>query len=71
MDEADLAQRAEALFLAEALARVDQRAAEPQTICRDTECCLDCGEPIPTARRLAVPGCIRCRDCQAQMERRT
>lgn len=26
--------------------------------------CEDCGEPIPEARRLAMPGCIRCIECQ-------
>lgn len=26
--------------------------------------CLDCEEPIPEARRKAVPGCQRCIDCQ-------
>ena len=28
--------------------------------------CEDCGEPIPEARRLAVPGCTRCVVCQAE-----
>lgn len=30
--------------------------------------CIDCDEPIPTARRLAVPGCRRCIDCQEALE---
>jgi phage/conjugal plasmid C-4 type zinc finger TraR family protein len=30
--------------------------------------CEDCGEKIPEARRLAVPGVRRCRDCQAQAD---
>lgn len=30
--------------------------------------CLDCGEPIPEARRLAVKGCFRCVDCQIVAE---
>jgi len=29
----------------------------------------DCGEPIPEARRQAVPGCRLCIDCQARLER--
>jgi len=33
--------------------------------------CIDCGEPIPRARRMAVPGCCRCVDCQAEFERRS
>ncbi|MCP1652609.1 TraR/DksA C4-type zinc finger protein [Pseudomonas nitroreducens] len=36
------------------------------------EYCEDCGEDIPSARRLAAPGCTRCIDCQAmdELERR-
>jgi len=30
--------------------------------------CLDCGEPIPEARRKAVPGCTRCVTCQTEFE---
>lgn len=26
--------------------------------------CEDCGEAIPEGRRLAVPGCKRCTDCE-------
>lgn len=29
-----------------------------------------CGEEIPEARRIAVPGCRFCVACQAQLERR-
>lgn len=32
--------------------------------------CMDCGEVIPQARRLAVQGCLRCITCQAISERR-
>ena len=28
----------------------------------------ECGEPIPEARRLAVPGCRLCIDCQTERE---
>lgn len=28
--------------------------------------CADCGEPIPAARREAMPGVRRCIDCQRQ-----
>ncbi|MDO4725502.1 MAG: TraR/DksA C4-type zinc finger protein [Comamonadaceae bacterium] len=31
--------------------------------------CEDCGEPIPQARRQALPGVRRCVGCQAAMER--
>ncbi len=30
--------------------------------------CLDCEEPIPETRRLAVPGCPRCVQCQTDFE---
>lgn len=30
--------------------------------------CEDCGEDIPQARRVAVPGCRRCADCQGLAE---
>lgn len=28
--------------------------------------CEDCGEPIPEARRAAIPGCTRCVACQTE-----
>ncbi|MDX1626702.1 MAG: DksA/TraR family C4-type zinc finger protein [Wenzhouxiangellaceae bacterium] len=28
--------------------------------------CLDCGDPIPEARRKAVPGVLRCVACQQE-----
>ncbi|MFS1540017.1 MAG: TraR/DksA C4-type zinc finger protein [Candidatus Phlomobacter fragariae] len=30
--------------------------------------CEDCGKPIPEARRIASPGCMRCVDCQSLWE---
>lgn len=30
--------------------------------------CIDCGGPIPKARRTAVPGTMRCTFCQSQRE---
>ena len=30
--------------------------------------CIDCKEPIPAARRKAVPGCERCIECQTDFE---
>lgn len=30
--------------------------------------CEDCGEPIPEARRRAMPGCRRCIECQTTIE---
>ncbi|WP_372438952.1 TraR/DksA C4-type zinc finger protein [Pandoraea sputorum] len=34
------------------------------------EFCDDCGSDIPAARRIAVPGCVTCIDCQSLRERR-
>lgn len=34
------------------------------------EDCESCGVAIPLARRLAVPGCQTCVDCQSLRERR-
>ena len=50
----------------EALARVRMRArAGGESL---TEC-ADCGEPIPEARRLAVPGVTLCIACQTEADR--
>jgi phage/conjugal plasmid C-4 type zinc finger TraR family protein len=34
------------------------------------EDCTSCGEEIPPARRLAVPGALRCVRCQTKFERK-
>jgi phage/conjugal plasmid C-4 type zinc finger TraR family protein len=34
------------------------------------EDCAECGEPIPEARRMAVPGVKLCIDCQTARDRR-
>lgn len=34
------------------------------------EFCEACGDDIPQARRVAVPGCQTCIDCQQLLERR-
>lgn len=33
--------------------------------------CIDCGDPIPLARRKAAPAACRCIWCQQESERRT
>lgn len=35
-----------------------------------TEDCIECGEPIPPARRLAMPGAATCVACQSGRDRR-
>ena len=64
-DIVDRASRVEAEFLEAALQRQRQRQASPQESAFECQCC---GEPIPPARRLAVPGVQTCVGCQADLE---
>ncbi|MEW6489986.1 MAG: DUF1353 domain-containing protein [Thermodesulfobacteriota bacterium] len=66
-DEGDRASAREEELRADALAAW-RRGLGSEAGGRQT--CLDCGDPIPRARREAVPGCRRCRDCEADTERR-
>jgi phage/conjugal plasmid C-4 type zinc finger TraR family protein len=61
--------RAQALDLAriEAIQESARRHDLPDA-CSPKEC-IDCADPIPAARRRAVPGAMRCTFCQAQAER--
>lgn len=67
-DEADRAQRAEEMFLQQALRQLNAglrpRDAEPEP-----ETCLACGAEIPEARRRALPGVCTCIECQEAIER--
>ena len=56
MDIVDMAQDAEAVFRLTSLARRDVSVTAPAR-----EICVDCDQPIPHARRLAVPGWTRVR----------
>lgn len=64
MDIFDRAQACEALFRQDALEYATRKL--PQRPARET--CIDCGDPIPEARRQAVPGVQRCRICQTELE---
>ena len=64
-DIIDKASENEALFLAEALYKAG-RPSENNGVSNYE--CDDCGEPIPEARRQAVPGCTRCVYCQEYFE---
>jgi phage/conjugal plasmid C-4 type zinc finger TraR family protein len=69
-DAIDRACEREAEMLADALGEQARRAGlAGKTAADSAESCEDCGEPIPRARRLAVPGCLLCVDCQAAHER--
>ena len=64
-DVIDDAPHAEALDRAAALSQAACRRQGPGPEWIDgVACCRDCGEPIPAARLLAMPGCGRCRECQ-------
>jgi phage/conjugal plasmid C-4 type zinc finger TraR family protein len=54
--------------IAEELARLRARRALPAGTGRDT--CADCDEPIPAARRAALPGVTLCVDCQSARDAR-
>lgn len=48
----------------DALARVRADIPEGESL----ECCEECDEPIPEARRRAVPGVRLCVSCQAERD---
>jgi len=50
--------------VADAVARARSRRAAGPSLKR----CADCGEPIPEARRKAVPGVRLCVSCQAAQD---
>ena len=67
-DQFDIAQELDAYYRQQALTVWEQRRGKgeaPATLCRD------CGEEIPQGRRLAVPWCTRCLDCQQEWEKET
>ncbi|WP_342609222.1 TraR/DksA C4-type zinc finger protein [Vibrio tritonius] len=66
MDFCDDASSTETQFQKMALAR-QLSGTKPVTTPSQTHC-LECGEPIPKARQLAIPGCLFCVTCQAQRE---
>ncbi|AVG15371.1 conjugal transfer protein TraR [Chromobacterium vaccinii] len=65
MDEFDRAQELEAFHLEASLAA---QTAASRPLGASLAQCDDCGEPIPEARRQAVPGCTLCIDCQTLSE---
>lgn len=64
-DTVDRAQDREAELTADALAQHRLRWSADGA--GATECVL-CGEPIPAARRRAVPHAVRCIDCERMRE---
>lgn len=47
--------------------RATLKPAQPDAVAAD---CSGCGDPIPEARRKALPSAERCVGCQAKWERR-
>ncbi|MFP5473077.1 MAG: TraR/DksA family transcriptional regulator [Gammaproteobacteria bacterium] len=50
----------------QALQRIRESVAAPEGPWRED--CQDCGDPIPAARRTAMPGALRCISCQTIFE---
>ncbi|BFR48735.1 TraR/DksA C4-type zinc finger protein [Nitratidesulfovibrio sp. HK-II] len=70
-DAADIATERECILRQEALARLHaargaQRTSLTGLTSRAT--CEECGDPIPQARRAAVPGVRLCITCQKELE---
>lgn len=74
MDIIDKAQENDELFRKNALNNFFRNRkqgvpiAAPESDCRS---CRDCGEEIDQGRLKAVPGAVRCIDCQGTFEKRT
>ncbi len=65
-DFADLAAEREAEIRADALAEHARRGGWPERL--SAVLCGVCDEPIPEARRRAVPGVQTCIDCERELE---
>jgi phage/conjugal plasmid C-4 type zinc finger TraR family protein len=68
-EEAEMAQIHSIHLHMNAVANV-QRQLEKQRQMVSAEDCVECGEPIPEARRLAVPGVQLCIYCKSKSEQR-
>jgi phage/conjugal plasmid C-4 type zinc finger TraR family protein len=68
MDAADRAQAVIDQRLEEALALT--RATEQSRAMQGPAECVDCGEEIPAARRMNLPGVVTCVPCQGIREQR-
>lgn len=64
MDEGDCASAYADVFLSAAM----KNHASGVTGGESAKFCEGCDEPIPEARRIAMPGCRLCVDCQAATE---
>ena len=67
-DQFDRAQELDAYYRHQALSAMKLNTTGKAAM--TTTHCEDCGDKIPEGRRLAAPGCTRCRDCQQIRERK-
>ena len=68
-DFCDLASEAERQFKDAALANAGAVSQEVQLVDQAGRVvCIECGEPIPSARLAAMPGAVRCVECQEEYE---
>lgn len=70
VDDFDRASEVEAQFQAASLAKHRQQHPTFAGTSPQARNCIDCGFPIPAVRLDALPGAVRCVDCQQQRERR-
>ena len=73
IDDIDRAQAREAEILSDALRDQARRAGlEGKTAADSAEVCQErgCGEPIPEARRIKLPGVQLCVACQTRREKK-
>jgi phage/conjugal plasmid C-4 type zinc finger TraR family protein len=66
MDMTDSAQELEQAVRNDAILRLRNCFPEPER--PSSKFCSCCGEEIPEKRRLAVPGCQFCVECQREFE---
>jgi len=69
MDEADKAQKEVDLQLQLSITNKKRELENALTIPTADEC-AECGELIPSARQIAVPGCQHCIDCAENFEQK-
>jgi phage/conjugal plasmid C-4 type zinc finger TraR family protein len=66
LEESDMAQLLSVTANADAVAKFRANLPKGPSLFE----CIDCGEPIPEARRNAVMGCTMCIECQIYNDKR-
>lgn len=67
----DLIDKATTEIILEQCARISGlRRKVSQIKATSSQFCTECGEPIPSERQQAVPGCLLCIDCQNEKEKK-